>query len=214
MKRTVWLVLIFGITLISCNVEEGPCPTIWDLDLRSLTANATALDNQLLLTVNNPEGPNVIEMIQGAAEGDFIFSVQVDGMEWDSLVAPQFRLEVVSEDQTFTSGVALNHNAFYTYADVNDFADMRLVSTHIGVMELIRVGDTITSAGYFGNVNWQVSEVVHGQPVFLRMVFGAAEAGSGNISVTLDDFIVGPDSEATIDPNAPIKTDLFECASW
>lgn len=190
-------------------MEEDDCPTIWELDKHELTTSAKVESGRLTLEARNPTSSEAIELKQEVLEGDFELSLAMVSMEWDSLVIPQFRLEVYSvEDSTQTvSGVAINHNAFYCYVDAaSGNSAMRLISEHSGSMTIKKENGIISCSGSFGDVNLMLADTLDETEMGVRLVLGSSASSTGKVTVVLDDLAVSG--------SQPVLSDSFDCQSW
>ena len=216
--RHLFILVVIVSFLISCEREsETKCPVFWDFDRNQISADAQIDSGELVLEVWNPETPNGILLSQTPLEGDFEISISLKDMSWDTLLSPQFRMEVVTESGfgETVSGVAVSKNAFYCYVGNDDpqNGDMRLMNELTGTIEISRLADTARCVGQIGGVLLEYSDVLNSGDATVRLVFGSTSAGAGRIGVRLDDFRIKTELSG-IEENNSIFDDDFSCRTW
>lgn len=209
----IWFLLLFGI-LAGCNQQPETCPSHWDFKHAQLSAYAKSDSGKLVLEVQNPATPNAVQLTQSELQSDFSLSIALEEMFWDSLLNPQFRLEVFSDEDV--SGVSVHPNAFYCYVGSAEpeNRDVRIIQDPVGILHIQRLGDTLNCTGMFGGVEMSYSKVLHSNALDVRVVFGSTEPAEGNIQVVLDDFHSIQDLSGTSDENLWVESDFFECKTW
>lgn len=202
-----------------CNSEDGRvCPKTWNLERAQISAYASADSGQLHLEVWNPVTTNAIELSQEYLEGDFEVSVKLLGMESDSVLNPQVRLEVYLLDQADEriSGVAVQPDIFYCYVGGPDpsNSDNRLVHTHQGDLRVSRVGELVSSYANFGGIELTKTDTVSDANMGVRIVFGSTNMANGSVRASLTDFRAWQDWPNANIQGPPVNLDYFNCESW
>ncbi|MCB0755094.1 MAG: hypothetical protein KDB98_05835 [Flavobacteriales bacterium] len=222
MRQTL-LCLMLGYLIVGCNQEDDRlCTEYWNLEKGQVSAFARVDSQQLVFEVWNPVTPNAIELNQTPLIGDFEVSLSVEQMLWDSLVIPQFRLEVYSEESV--SGVSVNPSSFYCYVDGTEpeNRDMRIMHDPTGTILITRTADTVRCSGDFGGVQMTYSNLFTSENLGVRLVFGSVELQPGLAAVYLSGFQAlydNPNPPST--PNSSrnfyegvASEDRFDCQSW
>jgi|GEM_PF-3249162 len=209
MRVLAFVTLLF--LLASCQKEVVECPSIWALDRHEITANVAVDSGQLVLTAFAPNEPNAIELIQQCLQGDFSIELQVDGLVWDTLTEPQFRMEVIGSDNTSAKphGIAINRTTVLTYFDGGDgFTDFRLIpNDHIGSMQITRTAERVFLTASFGTITLERSSVIGSSNLDLRLVLGNMGSVHGKVEVKCAQFLVA-------DGQPLVTSDEFDCPSW
>jgi hypothetical protein len=211
--RQLLLFLLVASVMLSCNETSDDCPTLWRVEKNQVAAYAINDSSELVLEVWNPVSPNAISLNQGPLLGDFSVSVSLLEFEWDSLIRPQFRLEVFdpNNSETELSGIAVNNIAFYCYVGIGAAnRDMRLAPYSTGTMAIERENGIVTCSANIGGIALSYSDTVDAEALHLRLVLGASENGTGMITARLDDFSVSTDNSI----GSEVMGDDFDCKSW
>ena len=210
------VILCCCLFVLSCNESnETECPKIWDFDRAQITSNAFIESSELVLELFHPETPNAIELNQTGLVGDFTVSVSLNELVADTLITPQFRMEVLSEEGApeTVSGIAVNPKAIYCYVggEYPEKGEMRLIPNASGSLTIQRLADTVFCVAGFGDVELTYRDVLPAENAMVRLVFGATSSGAGRVAVRLDDFVAEPMPSAS---DFPVKNDDFSCTSW
>ena len=205
--RQILLCLMLGILVAGCNQDENGCDTVWQIDRNDLSSFARIDSSQLEMEVWNATTPNSIILTQSVLASDFELSINLLEFEWDSVVQPQFRLEVFDNSEA-VSGVAINADAFYCYVGEPQNRDMRIMHGHTGPLQISREDEMITCSGSFGGVDLSFTDTLHSEELSVRLVLGATNTVNGQSRVVLDDFNILGQTEMTVKP------DDFSCISW
>lgn len=211
------IIVLFGFA--GCNTPEEPaCPKIWELERGQISANAMVDDGKLYLEVWNPVAPNAVTLLQSPLIADFEISLSVEQMNWDTLISPQFRLEVfdpLNEAQE-VSGVSINPAAFYCYVGTAEpeNRDMRIMHYPTGTIRVSRRADTLSCMADVGGVSMTYERPLHTNNMAVRMVFGSTTTSTGNTYVVLDDFQGLNNLLSSVVVESGVQSDDFECQSW
>ncbi|MFM1876054.1 MAG: hypothetical protein RL266_1791 [Bacteroidota bacterium] len=199
--------------LMACNNEADDCPAIWNLDKAQVSAFANSDSSGLLLEVWNPASANAITLEQGPLVGNFSLSVSLVDFEWDSLVRPQFRLEVYDPNHpdSAVNGIAVNDVAYYCYIGTGAAdSDMRLIPFSTGLLTLERVDEVFTCTADVGGVLLAYSDSCGSEDLNVRLALGAVENDVGSIVARINDFTVSSNGSAS----SMVFPDDFDCESW
>lgn len=211
--------------LVSCQEEPAYCPEIWSLNRNEISSSAKIDSSQLFLEAWNSASVNSIALSQTGLVGDFEVSINLLGLEWDSLVSPQFRLEVFDEnDSSFPiSGVAVNPDVFYCYVGSSpDAHDLRFINQNAGTLKIKRTEDQIECIGIFGDVSLTYAAEIPKQDVSVRLVLGTTSSSVGRAAARVGYFEAsyddpnnshGPSSSTSL-PNTGVASDYFSCETW
>lgn len=214
--RVTWAILLSTILFVGCESDILDYK-VWQLKRAQVSAFARIDSSQLLLEVFNPSTPNAISLSQSGLQGDFEVAIWVNALDSDTLLTPQFRLEVFDEQaETETkSGVAVNPDVVFCYAGGTEAEnrDIRMINDHGGSMHIYRSADTIRCAAEFGEVSLSYADVVTDKDLTVRLVFGSTNSGSGMISTRVDNFRAFMPWNSNIS-GAPVRHDEFEIESW
>lgn len=212
--RVSTLFLIIATGLVACNQDSETCPEFWNLERNQVSAYAKIDSSELVLEVWNPTSPDALVLGQGKLAGDFNVSVSLLEFEWDSLIVPQFRLEVYepNNEQNKISGIAVNDVAYYCYSGVGpNKRDMRLIPYSTGSVSIRRAENIITCFANIGGVELSYSDTLVSDDLHVRMVLGTSENGTGLVTAKLDDFQI---DEPNSDNTSEVFSDDFDCQSW
>ncbi|MCB9187296.1 MAG: hypothetical protein H6601_11220 [Flavobacteriales bacterium] len=216
MKQIILLALSF--VLFGCDKTENQCPQIWDFHRSQLSATALIDSGTLKLQVWNPITPNAIELKQEFLKGNFDVSIDLLGLEGDTLSHPQFRLEVYDNAESVSSlcGIAVQRNIFYCYANgaEPENRDDRLIHSAIGTLQISRENGVITCSGNLGGVELSYSDTLGLQDMGVRLVLGSTIPTDGLVSVRVDDFRASHEWPDANIQGSPINWDEFDCESW
>ena len=218
MRQTI-LCLMLGFLIASCNHNDDvDCPKIWTLDRAQISANARTDSGQLVLNLWNSISPNSIELSQSSLISDFEVAITIDEMTWDTLVSPQFRLEVIDATSSSqeVSGISVNPDAFYCYIGSTDpeNRDMRVMHNPIGNMRISRIADTLKCYANIDGVSLVYSDVLHSNDMRVRLVFGTTNQTSGNTTVKLREFEGLYNLLSSTVQEQGVTSDDFSCPSW
>lgn len=218
MRQTI-LCLMLGFLIASCNQNDDvDCPKIWTLDRAQISANARTDSGQLVLNLWNSISPNSIELSQSSLISDFEVAITIDEMTWDTLVSPQFRLEVIDATSSSqeVSGISVNPDAFYCYIGSTDpeNRDMRVMHNPIGNMRISRIADTLKCYANIDGVSLVYSDVLHSNDMRVRLVFGTTNQTSGNTTVKLREFEGLHNLLSSTVQEQGVTSDDFSCPSW
>jgi hypothetical protein len=211
--RQLLLFLLVASVMLSCNETGDDCPALWRVEKDQVAAYAVNDSSELVLEVWNPVSPNAISLNQGPLLGDFSVSVSLLGFEWDSLIRPQFRLEVFDPNNSGTelSGIAVNNIAYYCYVGTGPAnRDMRLAPYSTGTMAIERENGIVTCSANIGGIALSYSDTVDAEALHVRLVLGASENGTGMMTARLDDFSLSTDNSN----GSEVMGDDFDCKSW
>ena len=206
--RLAVLLCVTTLILMACNEQASDCPAIWKLDRNDIATYALLDSSRLKMEAWNSTTPNAITLSQDGLIGDFEISIDLLSFEWDSLVAPQFRMEVYNQNVPTEgiSGVSINPSAFYTYVGTPENRDMRIIHGYAGPITISRTAGIVSCSASFGGVELSFSDTLHTQDMSVRLVLGTTESSTNETYVQLDNFSVSSSSAA--------QPDLFECESW
>lgn len=212
-----WLVFIVALsfTLLSCVEQDDLCPKIWTLDKTEISSYARIDSSGLMLETRNANAVNSIVLSQTELVGDFEVTIDLLGLEWDSLASPQFRLEVfdVADSEFPLSGVALNNEAIYCYVGSSpDSRDMRIVNQFAGLLKIKRTQGQIECIGTFGDVSLTYGAEIPEQDVSVRLVLGSASASVGRAAARIAYFEV--DYGTQVSERQSVVSDYFTCETW
>ena len=204
--------------------EENACPSIWTLDKSEISSSVKIDSSGLMLETWNANAVNSIVLSQTGLVGDFEVTIDLLGLEWDSLAYPQFRLEIFDESNAEfpLSGVALNNEAVYCYVGSSpDSRDMRIVNQFSGLLKIKRTQGQIECSATLGDVGLTFPTDIPEQDVSVRLVLGSTSASVGRAAARIAYFEANDDSEnntgpssSTSLPTSGVASDYFTCETW
>jgi hypothetical protein len=209
--RSLFTWSVFAMLFSSCGKDVDDCPVRWTLDRKEIAANVAADSGQLVLTAFAPNQPNAIELIQRGLQGDFTLDLHVDGLVWDTLTEPQFRMEVVASDDVSAKphGIAINRTTVRTYFDGGEgSSDFRIIpNDHIGSLTITRTGEQLVLHTSFGTIHLEHSADVGASELDLRLVLGNMGPTHGMVQFRAEQLTVS-------DGQPRVTSDEFDCPSW